>query len=127
MPSQIALQVDPGSGEPPFAQLRRQITGLVAAGELAPGDRLPPVRRLAEDLGVAANTVARAYRELEADGVLEGRGRSGTFVRAGVSQGRATSATASAREAAQRYADLCRSLDLPPDEALALVRTALED
>lgn len=127
MPSQIALQVDPDSSEPPFAQLRRQITGLVAGGELAPGDRLPPVRRLAEDLGVAANTVARAYRELEADGVLEGRGRSGTFVRAGVSQGRATSATASAREAAQRYADLCRSLDLPPDEALALVRTALED
>lgn len=121
----LPIDIDAASSEPPFAQLRQQVTALVARGELAPGDRLPPVRRLAEDLGIAANTVARAYRELEADGVLEGRGRSGTFVRSTVSDGRATSAGASARAAARRYADTTRSLGLSPDEALEAVRKAL--
>lgn len=119
------FRVDPAAPEAPFAQLRRQITEQVASGELTPGDQLPPVRRLAEDLGIAPNTVARAYRELEADGVLEGRGRAGTFVRSGVTEGRVASAGASARAAAQRYADLTRSLGLSPDEALALVKDAL--
>lgn len=121
----LPIDIDAASSEAPFAQLRQQVTALVARGELAPGDRLPPVRRLAEDLGIAANTVARAYRELEADGVLEGRGRSGTFVRSTVSDGRATSAGASARAAARRYADTTRSLGLSPDEALEAVRKAL--
>lgn len=119
------LRIDPASADPPFAQLRTQITELVASGGLAPGDRLPTVRRLAGDLDIAPNTVARAYRELEADGVLEGRGRAGTFVRAGVTDGKATSAGASARAAAERYADLSRSLGLAPEEALAVVRNAL--
>lgn len=119
------LRVDPASDDPPFAQLRQQILARVAEGELAPGDRLPTVRRLAGDLGLAPNTVARAYRELEADGVLEGRGRAGTFVRASVTQGRAAPAAASARAAAQRYADATRSLGLDPAAALALVRQAL--
>lgn len=119
------LRLDPDSSEPPFAQLRQQILDQVSAGELAPGDRLPTVRRLAGDLGLAPNTVARAYRELEADGVLEGRGRAGTFVRATVTAGRAAPAAASARAAAERYAELSRSLGLDPAAALALVRDAL--
>ncbi|RIK16739.1 MAG: GntR family transcriptional regulator [Acidobacteria bacterium] len=119
------LRLDPDSSEPPFAQLRQQILDQVSAGELAPGDRLPTVRRLAGDLGLAPNTVARAYRELEADGVLEGRGRVGTFVRATVTAGRAAPAAASARAAAERYAELSRSLGLDPAAALALVRDAL--
>ena len=53
----------------------------MAQGDLAPGTRLPTVRQLAADLGLAANTVARAYRELEADGVIATYGRKGTFVR----------------------------------------------
>jgi DNA-binding transcriptional regulator YhcF (GntR family) len=122
----VTFRIDPASTEAPFAQLRQQILGQVSDGILAPGDRLPTVRRLAEDLGIAPNTVARAYRELEADGVLEGRGRSGTFVRASVTAGRAAPAAASARAAAQRYAEATRSLGLAPDEALALVRQALK-
>lgn len=119
------LRLDPRSSEPPFAQLREQITTQVAEGVLAPGDRLPTVRRLAGDLGIAPNTVARAYRELEIDRVLEGRGRAGTFVRAGAGQGGATSGGASAWQAAQTYADLSRSLGVQPTEALDLVRKAL--
>lgn len=119
------LRIDPESPDPPFAQLRAQILAGVGDGSLAPGDRLPTVRALAGELGLAANTVARAYRELEADGVLEGRGRSGTFVRATVTAGRAAPAAASARVAAERYAEATRALGLAPAEALALVRQAL--
>ncbi|WP_068250591.1 GntR family transcriptional regulator [Janibacter corallicola] len=120
------MHIDPTSGDAPFAQLRSQILADISGGALAPGDRLPPVRRLASELGIAANTVARAYRELEEDGVLEGRGRSGTFVRSTVTAGRAAPAAASAREAAQRYAETTRSLGIGPEAALALVREALE-
>ncbi|WP_109471888.1 GntR family transcriptional regulator [Ornithinimicrobium cavernae] len=119
------LRIDPASPEPPFAQLHEQILAQVSHGILAPGDRLPTVRRLAGDLGIAPNTVARAYRELEADGVLEGRGRAGTFVRATMAAGQAAPAAASARAAAQRYAEATRSLGVTPAEALALVRQAL--
>ena len=122
----VMLRIDPASTEPPFAQLHEQILTQVADGLLAPGDRLPTVRRLAGDLGIAPNTVARAYRELEADGVLEGRGRAGTFVRSTITAGRTAPAAASARVAAQRYAEATRSLDLAPAEALAIVRQALE-
>ncbi|WP_370248922.1 GntR family transcriptional regulator [Nocardioides sp.] len=73
---------DPASDVAPFEQLRAQIAARVAAGELPAGTRLPAVRALAADLGLAAGTVARAYKELEADGVVETRGRHGTVVRA---------------------------------------------
>lgn len=72
--------IDRGGEESPHAQLRRQIENAVVAGDLAPGDRLPPVRQLATDLGLAPNTVAKVIRELERSGVLETRGRLGTFV-----------------------------------------------
>ncbi len=121
----VTFSIDPTSLPATFAQLREQILAQISDGTLTPGEQLPPVRRLAQDLGIAANTVARAYRELEADGVLEGRGRSGTFVRATVTAGRAAPAAASARVAAERYAEATRALGLSPAEALALVRRAL--
>lgn len=121
----MTFRIDPASSEAPFAQLRGQILDQVSDGTLVPGDRMPSVRRLAQELGIAPNTVARSYSELEAEGVLEGRGRTGTFVRAGVAEGRAASAGASARAAAERYAEATRSLGLSPAEALALVRGAL--
>lgn len=74
------LRLDDTSMVPPFEQLRSQIARLASTGELSPGAKLPTVRQLAADLGLAANTVARAYRELEADGVLTTEGRRGTFV-----------------------------------------------
>ena len=74
------IAVDPTSGVPPYEQLRSGIARQAADGFLPAGTRLPPVRTLASDLGLAANTVARAYKELEADGVVETLGRRGTFV-----------------------------------------------
>jgi DNA-binding transcriptional regulator YhcF (GntR family) len=113
------ITVDAGSAVPPYEQVREQIRAQVAAGELAPGTKLPTVRRLAADLGLAANTVARAYRELEALGVIETRGRAGSVVSGdGVEQ--------AARQAAYEYAEQVRSLGLGRDDALDLVRRALE-
>lgn len=76
----IVIRLDPRSGVPRFEQLRAQLSVMVAVGRLASGDRLPTVRDLAEQVGLAPGTVARSYRELERDGVVVTRGRAGTFV-----------------------------------------------
>ena len=76
----MRIGIDAASSTPPYEQLRSQVAAQVSDGRLPTGTRLPTVRQLATDLGVAANTVARAYRELEADGVVTTRGRNGTIV-----------------------------------------------
>jgi DNA-binding transcriptional regulator YhcF (GntR family) len=104
----------------PYEQLRAQIADQARSGALPVGYRLPTVRGLADDLGLAANTVAKAYRALEADGVIETRGRNGTFV--------AAAGDAAAREAAAAataYAQRARRLGLDRAAALAAVQDAL--
>ena len=113
------VPVDHDGDEPPFEQLRRQIAGQVASGVLAPGTRLPTVRALATDIGLAVNTVARVYRELEADGVVVTEGRRGTFVRSG-----AAATSSDARAAATTYAVEARRLGLGLDEATRLLEEA---
>lgn len=68
---------------PPFEQVRRQLAALILTGTLAPDQRLPPLRQLAGDLGLAVGTVARSYRELEAAGLVISRRGGGTRVAAG--------------------------------------------
>lgn len=116
----MKLAVDPHSSVPPFEQLRVQVRELVRSGELAAGARLPTVRKLADDLGLAPNTVARAYRELEGDEVIETRGRNGSFVSA---SGDVTHRKA--QEAARAYADRIRQLGLSDAEGLDLAAAAL--
>lgn len=112
------ITVDNDSPVAPYEQVRESIRAEVASGALAPGAKLPTVRGLATDLGLAANTVARAYRELEALGVIETRGRSGSFVSGdGVEQ--------AARQAAHEYAEKLRALGVSPDKGVELVRRAL--
>jgi DNA-binding transcriptional regulator YhcF (GntR family) len=113
------LVVDPRSPTPPFEQIRAQIVELVHRGELVTGARLPTVRRLAGDLGIAPNTVARAYRELERAGVIETRGRHGTYV--AHRDGTAGQAAA----AAGAYAARLRELGIPPGEGVRLATAAL--
>ncbi|MGW6175052.1 GntR family transcriptional regulator [Arthrobacter sp. NPDC055138] len=74
------IRVDLAAPTPPYEQIRSQVASLIAVGTLAAGQRLPPVRSLAADLGVAAGTVARAYKELEGAGLLVSRRRHGTTV-----------------------------------------------
>lgn len=114
------IVIDPDSHIPPFEQLRAGFLEAVTTGELAPGARLPTVRRLAEDLGLAPGTVARAYRELEASGIVETHGRNGTFV---AFTGDPT--RQQAQRAAAAFAEQIRALRLDADEALAIVATAL--
>jgi DNA-binding transcriptional regulator YhcF (GntR family) len=116
----MAFRIDVTSGTPPYEQLRTQVASQVAAGELAAGTRLPTVRSLAEELGVAVNTVARAYRELEADGVIATRGRRGTFVSSAVLDGSPTPV----RRTAEQYVEAARRAGLTRAEALLLVDEA---
>lgn len=76
----IDIEIDHSSATPPFEQLRETLIERIAVGKLPPGTRLPPLRSLAVQLGLAANTVARSYRELEMAGFVETRGRGGTVV-----------------------------------------------
>ncbi|MFZ4894406.1 GntR family transcriptional regulator [Plantibacter sp. Mn2098] len=113
----MMLVVDGRSAVPPFEQLRVQLIALIAAGELRPDDRLPTVRKLASDLGIAPNTVARTYKELERDGVVETRGRHGTFV-----AGAADPVERQATQAAAAFLDRMRALGISADGAIALLR-----
>ncbi|BCJ48118.1 GntR family transcriptional regulator [Actinoplanes ianthinogenes] len=115
------ITLDPDSPTPPYEQVRLAIAALAADGTLAAGTKLPPVRHLATDLGLAVNTVARAYKELEQAGLVETRGRAGTVITA-----RATGTSQRAQKAALAYAETTRSLGIPADTALALVRAALD-
>jgi len=112
--------LDLSSSVPQYEQIRSQITALVAASALRPGDRLPTVRALATDLGVAAGTVARAYRELESEGLVATRRRTGTTIASG-----AEAADQGVRRAAHAFVARARSAGLGDDEVIDLVRGAL--
>lgn len=76
----VSLRVDSADPTPPYEQLRRQLAGLIRTGTLGSGTRLPTVRQLAQDLGLAPGTVMRTYRELESDGLVASRRVQGTVV-----------------------------------------------
>ena len=100
------LQVDTDSPVALFDQLRMAVIDAVRKGRLAPGTRLPTVRELAAELGLAVNTVARAYRELESAGIVETRRRWGTFI------ARSDPADSAMAAAAHTYAETARGLGL---------------
>jgi DNA-binding transcriptional regulator YhcF (GntR family) len=112
------VQGDPRGSKPLFDQLRGQIIDGIRGGRLPPGTRLPTVRELAARLGMAVNTVARAYRELESAGILETRGRFGTFV------ARTDPADAALATAAHTYVTAAKALGIGKDEALKYVESA---
>ena len=106
----MIVTVDPDSLIPPFEQLKVQISGLIGGGTLVRGMRLPSVRQLANDLGLAPGTVARAYRELEDLGFVETRGRHGTLVLGHQIRPPAEELHARLRSAASTYIATARSL-----------------
>ena len=119
--------IDPRSGVPIYLQLIDQVKRSVAVGVLAAGEQLPTVKQLAVDLTINPNTVARAYRDLERDEVIETAPGRGSFVRAngGTANSRKAlsdvavdSLTQSIREA--------KSIGLSRSEVLALVQTTLD-
>jgi GntR family transcriptional regulator len=122
----VIVAVDPKSPTPPFEQLRISIRTLVATGKLPLGSRLPTVRQLAKDLGIAPGTVARAFRELEQEGIIETRGRHGTRVRRTPAVPRRAVAERRIRDAANAYAAVAAELCIDPVTALEHARRALD-
>ncbi|AKT51383.1 GntR family transcriptional regulator [Arsenicicoccus sp. oral taxon 190] len=116
----MILTIDTGDPAAPYEQIVAQVTDAIAAGTLATGARLPTVRQLAGDLGLAVNTVAKAYKQLEAEGHVATRGRNGTVVLEHVRDGAADETQAAATllaRTAQRH-----GLDLA--EAIGVLRRA---
>ncbi|GAD83976.1 GntR family transcriptional regulator [Nocardia asteroides NBRC 15531] len=115
------VELSTDTTQPPYEQLRMAVIEQVRAGTLTAGTKIPTVRALAAELGIAPNTVARAYRELEADGVLETRGRQGSFI---ASSGDPTRDIAS--RAALDYVTTVRRLGLDDAAARHFVESALK-
>jgi DNA-binding transcriptional regulator YhcF (GntR family) len=116
----LAISVDSEAATAPYEQVRAQVAALIARGALAEGDRLPTVRALAGDLGIAVNTVARAYKELEAEGLVTTGRRAGTTVAGG---GHATDVALQRLAAA--YAAGAARAGLSDAAAVDLLRAAL--
>jgi DNA-binding transcriptional regulator YhcF (GntR family) len=115
----LRIDVDRSSATAPYEQIVAQVRRAVERGTLASGTRLPTVRALAERTGLVPNTVAKAYRELEASGHLEGRGRAGTFV-----ADRSLSSCDDLDHAARAYLERARGLGADRAAALDAVRRA---
>jgi DNA-binding transcriptional regulator YhcF (GntR family) len=111
------IVIDSTSDVPPFEQIRARLAHDAADGSLPAGHRLPTVRALAAEVGVAVNTVAKAYRALEADGVVETRGRAGTVI----AQRHGTEPAA--QDAADAYVRAVRRSGLTRAEAVLLVES----
>ena len=116
------ITVDADSSLPPFEQVRNQLASAIASGALAPEVRLPPIRELAGELGLAVNTVARAYRELEEGGLVETRGRNGTFV-----VGTPTQARQAAARLTRDFVLEMSELGITPAEMQAMLRLELDE
>jgi GntR family transcriptional regulator len=119
-----ALTVRSADPTPPYEQLRRQLAALIHDGVLAGGQRLPPLRQLAGDLGLAVGTVARTYRELESAGLVESRRGRGTRV-ADVPLPDAEDATALLR-AAEEFVRRARGFGAERATIVAAVHQALD-
>jgi DNA-binding transcriptional regulator YhcF (GntR family) len=114
------ITIDPNTQTPPYEQVRSQFAQQITDRVLPVGAKLPTVRALATELRLAANTVAKAYRELEEAGLIETRGRAGTFVSAGGQRSRVV-----IQQAARAYAEQARALGVDAEEAMSIVRAAL--
>jgi DNA-binding transcriptional regulator YhcF (GntR family) len=121
----VIVSIDPRSPVPPFEQLRTAIRHLIVTGALPVGTRLPTVRQLAADLGLAPGTVGRAYKELESEGLIESRRGHGTHVKGTPTLPDAAHRRRRIRDAASTYAAVAAELQIDPDTAIAAVREAL--
>jgi GntR family transcriptional regulator len=117
----MQIHITTADGVPIYQQIVNQVKYLVASGRLSPGDEMPPIRVLAERLIVNPNTVARAYRELEAVGVVEKRRTAGTYVS---EQGSPLARKERVKILTERVDALlaeARQMDVPYDELVKLL------
>ena len=119
----VRLRLNSASGTPLYVQLVELLKHSIATGAIAAGEQLPSVRKMAEDLLINPNTVVRAYRDLERDGIVELRHGSGVFVRESV-EARAD-VMRKAGPIVRSAMDRLESLDLTEDEMRRLVENEL--
>jgi DNA-binding transcriptional regulator YhcF (GntR family) len=125
----MIVELDDASPVPPYEQIRAQVAAMIGSGALPPGTRLPPIRQLAGDLGLAVNTVARAYRELEAGKLVTSRVRTGTVVADRAPREPDERTAADTRrlltEAVRSFAATTRRLGIADHDALAAITAEL--
>ena len=121
----MTVRIDQTTSLPPYEQLRVQIAAAIHADTLEAGRRLPSIRQLAADLELAPGTVARAYRELEAAGLVESRGRCGTRVVDTPPTPAADERETRLAQAADEFALRATELGADPEEATAALHAAL--
>jgi GntR family transcriptional regulator len=122
----MILTVDSESGTPPYVQVREQLSRMIGSGVLTAGARLPTIHQLATDLELAPGTVARAYKELERDGLVVSQRRRGTTV-ADRPPVRAVGEIKTELDAlAEQFALGVHQLGASPDDALDRARRAFE-
>ena len=122
----IEFQLDPGSGVATYLQLVQQVHDALRLGLLAPGDRLPTAQQVVAKLAINPNTVLKAYRDLEREGLVQGRPGQGTFV-IGSLPG---TDPAAQRQVLAAMTDLLRSArraGLGPDDIESIYRTAVRN
>lgn len=117
------IAVDTASSVPPYEQLRDQLTRLITSGHMPGGHRLPAIRQLAADLGLAPGTVARAYQDLERDGLVRSRRPQGTFVSPNLGQTRQRDLL---RGLAEKFAEQARQLGVDREEAVSALQAAYQ-
>ena len=120
----MLLKPNPSSGVPIYLQLMEQVKHGIETGALRPGEQLPGIRPLAEELVINPNTVAKAYRELEHEGIVEGRQGVGTFV-CRRPDGPPPGTQARLARSLSRWVDSARSEGLDDDAIEAMVRDML--
>ena len=123
----MLLRLDSESGVPFYQQVVQQVKRLIASGALAPGDRLPTVRELAAELVLNPNTVARAYQDLEREGVVETRRGQGTFACAPSSRLTRAECRAAVAAVLDRALLEARSLGLSPEDVIELLKERIEE
>jgi DNA-binding transcriptional regulator YhcF (GntR family) len=116
----VSLTLDLRAASPAYEQVRAQLAGHIRSGTLPAGTKLPVVRALASDLGIAVNTIARAYQELERDGLVTTRRRVGTIVCDGLPV-----VPPEVGRAIKHLAEAAAAAGLPLDTVLELVRGRL--
>jgi GntR family transcriptional regulator len=119
----MPLQLNPSSGVPLYLQLIEQIKHAIESGAMRAGDQLPSVRQMAEELMINPNTVVRAYRELEHEGVIELKQGSGAFIRESIVP--RAKLMQKAQTVVQQTLDRLEALDLGEEEIRRLIENEL--
>jgi GntR family transcriptional regulator len=122
----IEFNLDRGSGVSTYLQLVHQVKQALRLGTLQPGDQLPTAREVVESLAINPNTVLKAYRELEREGLVEGRPGMGTFVRQGIA-GPTLAEHTRLRRSLEVWVRKARAAGLDQEDLWALFTVVLAD